>query len=97
MAAVEPGVTQPSTARGAAAAAAPSPSLVQAAKDFESVFVGQLLHGMTVGQSSDSLLGNSGPLGGLLVDEYAKLISRSGGIGVADAVLKELMRMQEAA
>ena len=29
-------------------------------------------------------------------DEYAKLISRSGGIGIADAVLRELLRAQEA-
>ena len=32
----------------------------------------------------------------MLQDEYAKLISRSGGIGIADAVLREMLKMQEA-
>jgi hypothetical protein len=32
----------------------------------------------------------------MLQDEYAKLISRSGGIGIGDAVLREMLRMQEA-
>jgi Rod binding domain-containing protein len=30
-------------------------------------------------------------------EEMAKLISRSGGIGVADAVLKEMLKLQEVA
>jgi Rod binding domain-containing protein len=30
-------------------------------------------------------------------DEIAKLISRSGGVGVADAVLKEMLKAQEVA
>ncbi len=30
-------------------------------------------------------------------DEIAKLISRSGGVGVADAVLKEMLKVQEVA
>jgi hypothetical protein len=48
-------------------------------------------------------LAKDGPLGGgddpfaaLLREEYGKLIARSGGIGVADAVLNELLRAQEA-
>ncbi len=97
MNAVPAAPTPPAAGPGAGTSAAPSPRLVQAARDFEGVFIAQLLHGMTAGQSGDGLLGNSSPLGGMLVDEYAKLISRSGGVGVADAVLKELMRMQEAA
>ena len=30
-------------------------------------------------------------------DELAKLISRSGGVGVADAVLKEMLKSREVA
>ena len=37
------------------------------------------------------------PFHDMLNDEYAKLISRSGGIGVADAVLKEMLKRQEVA
>jgi Rod binding domain-containing protein len=33
----------------------------------------------------------------MLRDEYAKLVSRSGGVGVADAVLREMLKMQEVA
>jgi Rod binding domain-containing protein len=31
----------------------------------------------------------------MLQEEYGRLISRSGGIGVADALLREMLRMQE--
>lgn len=84
------------TGRADPAAAQPSPQLVEAARSFESVFIAQMLHGMTGGLGGDGLLGNSSPLGGMMADEYAKMISRSGGVGVADAVLRELMRVQEA-
>ena len=33
----------------------------------------------------------------MLNEEIAKLISRSGGIGVADAVLREMLKAQEVA
>jgi peptidoglycan hydrolase FlgJ len=32
----------------------------------------------------------------LQVDEYGKMIARTGGIGVADAVFKEMLKIQEA-
>ena len=96
MSILQTGTATPATGRADGTAARPSQHLVEAARDFESVFVSQMLHGMTGGQGGDGLLGNSSPLGGMMADEYAKLISRSGGIGVADAVLRELMRVQEA-
>ena len=69
----------------------------RAAEDFEAVFVGQLLDGMMQGLASDGPLGGGDdPFAGLLREEYGKLIARSGGIGVADAVLRELLRAQEA-
>ena len=30
-----------------------------------------------------------------MVDEMAKTIAKNGGIGIADSVMKELLRMQE--
>ncbi len=93
---LQTGAAAASPGRTDAAAAQPSRQLVETARDFESVFIAQMLHGMTGAQGGDGLLGNSSPLGGMMADEYAKLISRSGGIGVADAVLRELMRVQEA-
>ena len=54
----------------------------------------------------DRLAGIStdGPFGGghaetiyrsLLSDEYGKLVSRAGGIGIADAVHREILKLQE--
>jgi peptidoglycan hydrolase FlgJ len=33
----------------------------------------------------------------MLIDQYAAGMARTGGVGIADAILKELVRMQEAA
>jgi peptidoglycan hydrolase FlgJ len=68
-----------------------------AAEEFEAVFLSQMMQGLFQG------LGGDGPLGGpdneiftsMLQDEYARLISRTGGIGVADAVLREMLKLQE--
>ena len=78
------------------------PAMRRAAQDFEAVFIGQLLSGLTEGLGGGGLAGG-GPLGGgeddpfasMLRDEYGKMISRSGSIGIADAVLRELLRAQE--
>ena len=61
----------------------------RAAEDFEAVFLGQLLGGMMQGLSADGPLGGGDdPFAAMLRDEYGKLIARSGGIGVADAVMR---------
>ena len=68
----------------------------RAAVEFEAVLVGQMLAGMTAGLGSDGPLGGADdPFGSMLRDEYGRLISRKGGIGVADAVLRQLVRAQE--
>ena len=68
------------------------------AQDFEAVFIGQML------QPLFKNLGAEKPFGGgaseamwrsMQVDEYGKAISKSGGIGIADAVFKEILKMQE--
>lgn len=83
-----------------------TPEMRRAAEEFEGVFLAQILRGLTEGLTGPGpLSGGPGSLGGgkddpfasMLQDEYAKLISRSGGIGVADAVLREMLRMQEVA
>ncbi len=71
----------------------------KAAKEFESVFIAQMLGEMFSGLSTD------GPFGGgegeamfrsLMLDEYGKQITAQGGIGLADTVTKELLKHQEA-
>ena len=69
-----------------------------AAVEFEQFFIAQMLDHMFAGVPTD------GPFGGgngesifrsLLNNEYAKIIGRAGGVGIADAVHKEILRLQE--
>ncbi len=73
--------------------------LSRAAKEFESVFLSEMLAPMFEGLDTDGLGG--GGMGEeifrpMLVERYAESISRSGGIGIADSVVREFMRMQAA-
>ncbi len=70
----------------------------EVAKEFEAQFISQMLESMFSGIETD------GPMGGgeaestyrsMLTNEYGKLISRAGGIGVADHVKREMLRLQE--
>ena len=72
----------------------------QAAEDFEAVFLAQMLAPIFDGLETD------GPFGGgssekiyrsLLVQEYGKSIAKSGGIGISDAVQREILKLQEIA
>lgn len=73
-------------------------ALRHAAQEFEAVFLAQVLGVLNQGFGND-LLGDAG--GGIfhemLNDEIAKLISRARGVGVADAVLREMLKAQEVA
>jgi Rod binding domain-containing protein len=68
------------------------------AEEFEAVFIGQML------QPLFQNLGAEEPFGGgqaesmwrsLQVDEYGKAIAKSGGIGLADQVFREILKTQE--
>jgi flagellar protein FlgJ len=86
---------------GAAASArqTATPEMRHAAEEFEGVFLAQVLHSLTKGLTGQGLLGggDDDPFAAMLQDEYAKLISQSGGVGVADAILREMLKVQEAA
>ena len=70
----------------------------ETAVQFETMFVTQMLEQMTSGMKADPNFGG-GPAEGIhrsmLNEEYAKQISKRGGIGVADAIYREMLRMQE--
>lgn len=79
-------------------AAAGAEGARRAAEEFEAVFVAQMLAPIFSSIQSD------GPFGGgpaedtyrkMLVDEYGKAIARAGGFGIADAVEREILRLQE--
>lgn len=70
------------------------------AKEFEAVFVSELLKPMFEGIKTEA------PFGGgqgeevfrsLLLEEYGSLISKTGGIGMADQIKNEIIKLQELA
>lgn len=72
----------------------------KAAQDFEAVFLAELLGNMFEGVSTDGPFGggqSEGIMRTLLIDEYAKSIAARGGVGIADNVYRELIRIQETA
>lgn len=81
----------------AEAKAGRTPEQIRAvAEDFEAVFLHQMLSAMRQGVSEDSPLGGpDNPFGNLLLSEQAKLIGKAGGIGVADHIMTELLKLQE--
>jgi peptidoglycan hydrolase FlgJ len=72
-----------------------------AAKDFEASFLAEMLRPMfeEVNQPDELFGGGKGEevFGGMMVDEYAKTMVASGGIGLASYVREEMIRLQEAA
>ncbi len=71
----------------------------RAAEEFEAVFIAQMMAPMFQGLETDELFGG-GPgediYRSVLVEEYGKSIARAGGIGLSDAIQREILRLQEA-
>ncbi len=70
----------------------------QVAEEFEAVFISQMLEHMFAGIETDETFGGGHAedvYRSLLVDEYGKLIAKTGGIGVADHVKREMLTLQE--
>jgi Rod binding domain-containing protein len=69
-----------------------------AADEYEAVFLSQMLETMTSGIKTDGPF-SGGPAEGIyrsmLNQEYGKAIGKAGGIGIADAVYREMLRIQE--
>jgi Rod binding domain-containing protein len=87
----------PRASAPAHAAASAPPELRRAAEEFEGVFLSQVLGDLNVSFTTPGVGSSEGesPFASMLRDEYAKIMSRSGGVGVADAVMRELLRAQE--
>ena len=69
-----------------------------AAEDFEAVFLTQMLTPVFEQLPTDGLTG--GGQGekiyrSLIVQEYGKALSKNGGIGIADSVYKDILKLQE--
>lgn len=67
------------------------------AQDFERMFISEMLAPMFQGIKTDGEFGGGegeDAFRPMLIDQYAKAIAGKGGIGVADSVLKEILKMQ---
>ena len=78
--------------------AAQTPDQIRAtAEEFEAVFLAQMVEQM-MGESTQSAFGG-GPgeaaFRSMLNEEYAKVMAKAGGVGLADALAREMLALQE--
>ncbi|GGH26505.1 hypothetical protein GCM10007036_34350 [Alsobacter metallidurans] len=75
------------------------PKMNKTAQDFEAMFLENAFGQMFSGLQGEGPLGGQGAgaeiYRGMLTQEYAKTVSKRGGVGIADSVYRELIRMQE--
>ncbi len=74
--------------------------LEKTAKDFEAVFMSQMIKPMWEGVETDGMFGG-GPgedvMKDLLIQEYGKSMVRNDGFGLSPQVMDSMIKMQEAA
>ncbi len=71
---------------------------LKAAKEFEQVFVAQIFRSLFEGVELDESLGGSHAenlFQDQLLDEYAREVTKNNSFGIADAVLKDILKLQE--
>jgi Rod binding domain-containing protein len=69
-----------------------------AAEDFEAVFISQMLETMFQGVKTDGPFGGGhaeGVFRSLMVKEYGAQVAKIGGIGLADNIFAEILKLQE--
>jgi len=92
-----PPASAPPVAASAAAKANPA-AMRKTAEDFESFFLSQTFESLYSGMSADPVFGGGSGENvyrSMMLQEYGKAAARSGGVGIADAVYREMMRLQE--
>jgi flagellar protein FlgJ len=100
---MDTGNSLPPIAAPSVDAAAPRANVDPAAakktgQDFEAFFLSQVFENMFSGVGSDPVFG--GGTGetvyrSLLLQQYSKVAAKSGGLGIADTVQREILRAQE--
>lgn len=82
----------------AQALARPKASIAEVAGEFEQMFINQMMQPMFENMEGDSLAGDPQTddiYQSWMVEQYSKLISASGGVGLADHVQKAMLSLQE--
>lgn len=70
----------------------------KAAEDFEAFFLSQTFEQMFQGVAPDAMFGGGEGervFRSLMFQEYGRQVAKSGGVGIADMVQREILRMQE--
>lgn len=70
----------------------------EVAKEFEAVFLSEMFKPMFKGIKPDPMFGGGKGeevFQGLMVQEYGKIVAQRGGVGLADFVKAEIIRLQE--
>ena len=70
----------------------------EASEQFESMFLAQMLQHMSAGIKTDGPFGgghSEGIYRSLLNEQYAEQMSKGSGIGIADAIYREMIKLQE--
>lgn len=71
----------------------------EAAQEFEAVFLAQMVSHMFAGIKTDKNFGGGSSediYRSMMAQEYGKTLAKAGGIGIADQVMAEIIRIQEA-
>ncbi len=91
--------SRPDGAAGARSAGGDPARAHAAAEELEAVFLAQLLQAMIPEPDKESgFTGGPGESAfrGMLHEEYAKVMAKAGGVGLADDLTREILRYQEA-
>lgn len=92
-------VVSPAVLPPAPPPAAPTARMRETAEAFEASFLAQMLKPMFEGLSTEAPFGGGeaeGTWRGFLVEAMARQTVRAGGIGLADQVVAQMLKMQEA-
>lgn len=90
--------SQPAPAGADRGPAARAAQALEIAEQFEALFLSQMLAPMFESLKTDGPFGGGSSEGiyrSLMVEEYGKSIAQAGGLGIAEAVQREILKMQE--
>lgn len=71
--------------------------ITEATEEFEAVFISQMLRNMYSGIEVDPVFGGGYAeevFRDVLLDEYGRVMAKSGGVGISDMVQQQLLQMQ---